>query len=177
MKRKIFAVLSLLLALSSTRLAHADATAKEVTSSIVSANTHRALIEHSLNIYKRTQIVWPNSSADDADMAKDFAYAYSKERVIYKIVAHYYGGDEELVASYYFWKGQLFLSTRTNLQHHKFDGKTTVQSHSFFYVTKARVVYCVEDGIQNAGLRSTREEYRIIYGARNLLTLAQTSDK
>ena len=147
MKRKVFAVIALLLALSSTRLAHADSTGQN----IASVRTHYAQIERNLRNYKRIQTEFPDQSAEGGTFV-----VYSHRGVPRKIVAHFYGEMGNIQSDYYFWNGRLFFVLQTQIRYDEPLGKEKSRAQDRFYFASGKLIRWID---KNAEARNRDEKW------------------
>lgn len=129
-------LLTVSLALSSTRLAHADSTAQ----SIIDARTHYAQIERNLKNYKRIQTDFSGQSAEGGTFV-----VYFHQGVPRKIVAHFYGETGNLRDDYYFWNGRLFFVLETRVRYDKPLGKEKRRVHERLYFADEKLIRWIDE--------------------------------
>ncbi len=130
MKRKVLAVIALLLTLSSTRLAHADSIAQN----IADARTHYAQIERNLKNDTRVETDFPDQSSEGGTFIVYFHNGTPR-----KIVAHFFGEMGNVQDDYYFWNGRLFFVLETQIRYEEPLGKEKSRKQNRFYFTDAKL--------------------------------------
>ena len=176
MKRRVLAVLALLPALSSTRLAHAEPTSKNVTF----ARAHYAQIERNLRRYDKIKADLSGYSTEGGELT-----AYYAGGVPRKIVAQFYGETGKAVEEYYFWGGALFFVLRTELRYDKpigiaQDDKTEIgkvvrRAQDRFYFANGKLIRWIANNGKVANLKSVQtaqHERKTLQDARRYLQKA-----